>query len=327
MKFYTILFVTLALFSCSSNQKNEIEPKSPSPLIMESVETPKELFRPSKVIANEKYVIVFNNVHEQMFNVFSPELKYLYSFGNIGQGPNDLNMVIQESFELEGNELSMLDMRSFVTYQLGDTTAVGKDKQHIISEESVFNKAKKLSNDSFIFLPYSYKENQSDIHKYDFKDGKITDFGEKISPKPEEIQEPYLLSSILSVNKNNQRVAQFYQHKPEFKIYDFQGKVLHKGAVSIEQTDDKRLYFAEVYSTESFIYVLWVNSTKENVMKHMDKFRPELMVFDWEGNLLEQFKFNIPVISFAVTPDEKMMVATSLKETDVNTLYKVKLPR
>lgn len=326
MKFNAVFFVVLIFFSCSNNKKNEITLKSPSSLIMEPVEIPKELFRPSKVIASEKHFIVFNNVDKQVFNVFSPELELLYTFGDRGQGPNEFNQVIQESFELEGNEFSVLDMNSFVTYQLGDSTAHRKDKQHIASEQSIFNKAKKLSKDSFIFLPYSYNENQSDIKKYNFKDGKIEDFGEKMSIKPEEIEKPFLLSSILSVNKKKQRVAQFYQHKPEFKIYNFEGKLLHKGAISIEQTDENRLYFAEIYTTDSFIYVLWINSTKEGVMKNIDMFRPELLVLDWEGNFLEQFKFNIPVISFAVTPDNKTIVASSLKETDASKIYKAKLP-
>lgn len=325
---YTLLSVSTLTGCSSKTEERQVVLTSAKPLSMQAVTIDKDLLRPAKLKADEEKLIVFDVGNTDVFKVFSlPNLEYLYSFGNVGQGPGELTFVDKESLEYEKGILSVLDRQKFLTYSIKDSTAQLTNEQLIISEETLFNQAKKLSPNSFIFTPNAFKKESTDIMEYNFEKGSIAEFGEKTTAKEDsDFEKPYLFTSMLNVNKKKERIVQFYYSKPEFKIYNFKGELLSKGIISNEvKKEEGTLYFVEACTTEHYIYVLWINGNKKNIMRDIDSFSPDVLVFDWEGNFVNRYRLGIPAITFAVTPDDKELIASSLREGDMNKLYRVSL--
>jgi hypothetical protein len=66
---------------------------------------------------------------------------------------------------------------------------------------------------------------------------------------------------------------------------------------------------------------MWIAKSKKEVMNDLKNYRPQLLVFDWNGNLHRNYTLDVPVITFAVKNDDSQLYAVSFNEEDINTLY------
>jgi hypothetical protein len=119
-----------------------------------------------------------------------------------------------------------------------------------------------------------------------------------------------------------------------FKILSGSGELLN--VITIDKPIDalssnfeyspERIYFTEPYVTEKYIYVMWINRQKQDVEADFENFKPELMIFDWNGNPVKRYALNQPIITFAVVEDLKKLYGVSFFENDINTIYEYDLP-
>jgi len=56
---------------------------------------------------------------------------------------------------------------------------------------------------------------------------------------------------------------------------------------------------------------MWVNMDKKEASDNMEKFKPQILVFNWDGELVKQFSTEIPLITFAVSEKYQKIYAVS----------------
>lgn len=71
---------------------------------------------------------------------------------------------------------------------------------------------------------------------------------------------------------------------------------------------------------------MWICKSKKDVGMDLEGYRPDILVFNWEGQLVNRFTLNKPVITFAVVEKTQKLYAVSFMDTDLNKIYEYSLP-
>ena len=126
----------------------------------------------------------------------------------------------------------------------------------------------------------------------------------------------------ICVHPSDGRKMMFYCHYPVVRIYSSSGQLERQVCVGTNspgsiQKDDKTIYFTEPYVTSEYVYVMWIKRTKKDVGMNVESFSPEILVFDWSGNVVNRYKLDKPVVTIAVK--DNTLYATSF--IDMNQIY------
>ena len=62
-------------------------------------------------------------------------------------------------------------------------------------------------------------------------------------------------------------------------------------------------------------YVLPLGSLPASSRK-LDVYKRQLIVYDWDGNLINAYRLDVPIVSFGVTNDDSVLYGTTLDEED-----------
>ena len=332
-----ILYISfLLLLSCkNADEPSKILLKGDADYLEGSFsEFPMDMYRPAKLYVIGNKLIVFDDVKEELFKVFKiPTLDYCYSFGKKGGGPDEFHLLDKETINV-GDDLEILYRNKLHHYYVTDSSFLkikSDDKSHdlVLTSVNPINNFKRLKQSLYI-CNNDFNKNDEEFCLLDLKTKKETKFG-RIDKKKNEVSiqdlDAYLSKSICT-NESLQRFAAFYYHRPVFKIYNSNMQMLKTVEIEQDKTqfDPKVIYFTEPYETEKYIYVMWICKSKQAVERDIDAFRPEILVFNWDGELLRRIIVNKPIISFAVSEAYKEFYAVSFSEADINRIYKFKLP-
>lgn len=335
--FIPISLALLLLFSCTNSKTSEITevqiPAESVSLQGDAYSFSSEIFRPAKLYIAGNKLIVFDDIQEKLFKVFAlPELNYLYSFSNQGGGPNEFQSVDKEGINVNKDIFEILYRNKIYRYQVGDSTftPLEEDSSALVSTSiSPINNFRRIYDHVYVFNNDLQKSNK-EFCMLDMTQKEERSFGEIDSKHESEIpeqQDKYYAKAICS-NDQQERFAAFYYYRPSFGIYDKEGNLMKNVAVSPSEYpfDPKTMYFVEPFATENHIYVMWVFMNKQEVERDFNAFQPEIFVFDWDGNFVKRLKLDKPIITFAVSEEQKALYAVSFLEEDINKVYKFKLP-
>jgi hypothetical protein len=260
-----------------------------------SVKIQTELYRPAGLFMFNDKLIVCDYTNNDIFKVFStPEIKFMYSFGKIGQGPDDFASIIKSNINVS-KYFELLSRNKLSYFEINDTSAVRIEKQPlVITKVDPINNFRKL-NDSLYILN---NEDYSDKYNFEFRSfnldskrentlGEVIYFDESLKENPLSAIYLKLMNSVI-YNEKNKKIAVFYYHYPVFKILSDKGDLLNIfslkkdiGALSVDSKGGYNVFFGEPYSTDEYIFVLRVNKTKREIELDAGNFKPELLVFDW----------------------------------------------
>jgi hypothetical protein len=300
-----------------------------------SIKIQTELYRPAGLFMFNNKLIVCDYTNNDIFKVFSaPEIKFLYSFGNIGQGPDDFVNIIKSNINVS-KYFEILSRNKLSYFEINDSSAVRMEKQPlVITKVDPVNNFRKL-NDSLYILN---NEEYSDKYNFEFRSfnldskkentlGEVIYFDKSLKADPIPVIYLKLMNSVI-YNEKNKKIVVFYYHYPVFKILSDKGDLLNLFSLkndietlSVDIKGENNVFFGEPYSTDEYIFVLWVNKTKREIEIDPGNFKPELLVFDWNGNLVKRFGLDKPVISFAVSEDCEKIYSVSINEDDISALY------
>ncbi|MDR3245411.1 MAG: TolB-like 6-bladed beta-propeller domain-containing protein [Prevotellaceae bacterium] len=285
------------------------------------------LYRPNKIYLYNDNLIVYDDIRDSIFKVLdNKDLKHKYTFGRIGQGPGEFIFVDNEAINSSAY-FEILNRNELRYYNITDTVAVqALSPKSIVHKSGPINNFKKLS-DSIYLLNNDHTSGkfEKELISYNINNKTETEFGDLIlfgDLKSKNIEEQYFsLSKSITANTTRDKFALFYYMYPFFKIFS-------SGTLSnVFHINDKTehaegcAYFASAYSTDKFIYVLWVLKSEEEIMENLDNYKPVLLVFDWDGNLVQNYKFDVPIITFAVNNSNDKLYGISIRESDMNAIY------
>lgn len=320
--------------SCQTEKKEgeEVKITLTDPLQLTGVKktVPVDLLRPSKLISHNNKLIVFDNQTEDLFKVFRlPEIDYLYSFGTIGQGPDDFVFIDQESLN-DGDFFELVDQRKLVRVSLKDTAAFCISRDPLAVDPRAPLSGLKRINDTLYLSDGFTGIDKKELRRINLSTGAIQEFGEipTWNKKRHTFEEKKLeYSHSFCVNSKNGESAVFYYLYPKFRLFSEKNKCVKTVTILTDESSGNRkkgcIFFTESYATPSNLYVMWINKSKEDVLRDVETFRPDILVFDWEGNLQARYQLDQPVISFTVVGNK--LYASSF--VDANALYEYDLPQ
>ncbi|GHV65791.1 hypothetical protein FACS1894199_07460 [Bacteroidia bacterium] len=334
LKHTAFCFIVSALaVSCNSDKFSQVELGLPVPLkYSQRKNISVEMLMPTKIWLYNDKIIVYDQVREDFFKVFDRKnLEYKFSFGTYGQGPNEFISTDPESIN-PSTYFEVLDLAfgrvKLYYYTVTDTGAFPMDQTLLVKHNYPMQSFKKISDSLYLLDNNTSSEKFEnefilyDAPKQNIKEefGDVIFFDETLKEKHADEQFSALLKST-TVNRFNDKFATFYYKYPYFKIFSADKSYNTYHIKNVEQNKPDMMYFASSYSTEKFIYVLWLEKPKNEIFGDIENFRPQLLVFDWEGNLVRNYLMDIPAITFAVQEDDSKLYATTIAESDMNTLY------
>jgi len=300
-----------------------------------------DLLIPGKIFIWGNKLIVFEQLHKDMFKVFDVNsLKYLYSFGNIGGGPEEfisvgVNDIIENSTEF----VEIFDVNKLKYVYFSDSSA------HITSEipislhylKNPINRLRKMNDSIYYFDNIFEGDSKNEFIRLNLHAGIRTYF----SPYPSWVKsiksaEQKYSTYIKSSNYNlfYDKVVVFYNRFPVIKFLDSGGNVIKEIHVDTKSSkfndiENNKLYFVDSsVLTDEYIYVLWVEKSKNEVEKDPNNFKPEILVFDWNGNVAGRYKLDRPIVSFTLSEETGKIYCTSFPLDDIkNEIFIYDLPK
>jgi hypothetical protein len=331
----------LLSFGCKENSPKTITLKDEFPtsniLKSKEVKIPVDLILASKLFILGDKIVIFDRKKTDIFKVFGlPQVNYLYSSGKYGEGPDEFNFIDPECINVSGDTLEILDKIKIKKYKIGDTSLIkAAEDKFFIPLSFPINRMLKV-DDSMYFADNITQKKKSQEHVIlNIKSNKVEkSFGEY----PEgldfnnglEQYSTYIKSGV--INKASKKFAAFYLFFNKFKIYDKQGILIKEVNIkgknneefSSKNSKQNVMYRASPISTDKYIYVLSINSTKENFEKNIQDFHPKLQVWDWDGNPIAQFVLDKPIVSFSVS--EKFNKIYGVSPVGMNQIYEFDMP-
>ena len=344
IRFYFIFFCGL-LFISSCNDKVNIKIVT-LPDYIELTSSSKnldiDLLIPGKIFIKGDKLIIFEQLSNDMFKVFDlHSLKHLYSYGDRGRGPNEFISVGGDNIIENNTEfVEIHDVSKLKFVYFSDSSA------HIFSEKPIsllhlknpINRFRKLNDSIYYFDNIFEGDQKNEFTRLNIHTGERTYF----SPYPnwakdiKSSQQKYT-TYLKSGNYNSfyEIIVLFYYRFPVMKFLDFDGNLIKEVHIDTHNSKfrdlnkDHTLYFVESsVLTDEYIYVLWIEKSKKDVETDPDNFKPEILVFDWDGNVVGRYKLDKPVISFTLSEKTGKIYCTSLPEEDVsNNIHIYDLPK
>lgn len=294
-----------------------------------------ELSNPTRIEnINDNYILVIDERQNGIFQVFRlPDLNFLYSWGNIGRGPNEFtsHYFSDQSLNIKKNQLILYDAANFgrlLFYTVTDTALVLTQQDSIFHENQLtpLNRLRRL-NDSIYFADYQNYGIQEDSD-YEFmaltpgKKELLFAFGQypKTQLQGEDRYQKY--KKLTASKPDGSKFVAFYLFQNMFKIYDNEGSILKKIEVKDEYLsnnilnyNDEFIYRGFVYASDDYIYVYAPYTTEEKAFEDPESYRPLIEIWDWEGQPIHRFILDKPVHEFTVSEKFKKIYAFTAFES------------
>jgi len=296
------------------------------------------LIRPSEFVnVSDNYLLVSDSGTNGFIKVFKiPELKFLYSWGSQGSGPNEFQHTpIHDINTFNGNViLYEIGSRILREYSVNDTTLSLVNETFLKYEDQhhPLSGITRVNDDLYIV------ENRISL------DGKNHEFlalqPNNSSPLfsfanyPEtelELNEKYweYIKSI-GISDDASRIAAFYYYHNKFKIFDNTGKLLNKFKVkdgSINNNEGELLNFlyrSIKSSSDSYLYLLAMNDYRDTIEENIETFRASFEKWNWDGEQLNRSRFDVPIHNFVVS--EKLGKIYGYSVLDIYSIYEFDIP-
>lgn len=263
-------------------------------------------------------IILLDSKSERACHVIDIEKeKHIGSFGKKGQGPGEI---------LVPWKVSKKDNNSFIIYDVAGKKILGYEIDSITNGGSPFIE-KKINEkgicsmvtmvDSTIYFTSDLTATNR-IFKENTLNGTIEGYGELLNNYKKVADHNFgqACRGVMAVNKG--KIVISYLYAPYFEIFNLADKKF-KSILTIEKfppifneiqlgdykkfstTLDTRLGFLDVSMTDKFIYLLY---SGEKMVDHKNDEGKFILVFDYEGNPITQYKLDEFVTVFKVYNDK-----------------------
>jgi len=197
-------------------------------------------------------------------------------------------------------------------------------------------------------LGFSQNAQSSEFVKISTDDCAIVDFGPNFPNVGRELsinEKDYLLGTkSLSIRPDGELFAVLYHYFPILRIFNSNNGSLKRevrfnnnqdfpySAIDVNATPEEKMstttnYFVS-HATNRFIYASYAGRSlleiQPNIIRDGFKitdFTNEIHVFDWEGNPVKRIVLDKSIFAFAVSPDDKTLVAIPMSDPSVLLKY------
>lgn len=296
-----------------------------------------KVLMPLKIFASEDKILILDYTRKDVFKVMQlPGYEYLYSSGNIGEGPDDFINVNPESTCLKDGIFEFLDLGRVRRFALSNVGLSEIESFSLPTLSSPLNNLEKISDTVYIANTPVYSEddfehmiiniNSSEVGK---RFGNFPKGNFKLSNQ----QEKHIAFHCISTaNSSSGRLATFYTYFKRFKIYDESGDLIKE--VVIRPNGEKQylikdnklniIHFAEPFSSGNYVYALYIGKSVRDLENYVEEYFPLLTIWDWDGNPIAQYQLNKPITSFTISEDKHRLYGISY--LNMGEIYQFELP-
>lgn len=328
----------LALYSCQPHEEGKkIISRVPESgtLVSKEVALSNAALMPYKIVVSADKAVILDQGKENLFKVYNlPDLSFLYAFGDIGEGPDEFQFVNGNSLKIHGEHLVVLSGARLIKIKLHAEKATWEEQFKLITDSGGPINGLHLINDSVYVADLWDAKPGAPEHRLVHLGRKeeLARFGEFPEPTSGENREQgnlvrdYMKATV--ANPKDGRLAAFYLYHNQIRLYSKDGELLQeievKSSSKSASDEEMWIYRAEPFATSDHIYVLYVGMPKKDVEENFQRFRPNLEVWDWEGNLLARFRLDQPVTAFTYAEKFKKLYGLSFFKEDVLFEYDLK---
>jgi len=275
------------------------------------------IYNPNNIKIMDNMLVVHDRVEDNIFKFFSfPNVKYLFSWGKIGEGPDEIGYVNSSGFLARGNTFSFVDKNVFKTYKINTSNKVSlSSKVHLTDTQGLLNGVNLPSDSLFIASLVDESNPQSEhvfLHpgmKRGYTFGEFPEEGLEFDSYRQKVVY-YHKSSV--VNQDRKRIMIFYIRLNLLKIYDFEGRILKEIEFDEYSPPGKNIYwttFGNSHATKNYVYVLYSKSMRATNFEEFESlpYDRDLLILNWEGEVIKRYHLNIPIIDFAVSEKHKKL--------------------
>lgn len=335
------LFFACLILSLFSSQPNEEEKKLISKIPESRTLKSREVglanaaLMPYKIVVSADKAVILDQGKENLFKVYNlPDLSFLYAFGDIGEGPDEFQFVNGNSLKIHGEHLVVLSGAQLIKIKLHAEKATWEEQFKLITDSGGPINGLHLINDSVYVADLWDAKPGAPEHRLVHlgRNEELVRFGEfPESTSGEDMEQGNLVRDYMKAtvaNPKDGRLAAFYLYHNQIKLYSSDGELLReievKSSSKSASDEEMWIYRAEPFATSDHIYVLYVGMPKKEVEENVQTFRPNLEVWDWEGNLLDRFMLDQPVTAFTYAEEFNKLYGLSFFKEDVLFEYDLK---
>lgn len=318
--FYYNYLIVLATFliGCNShpNEQNvfindELKPNS--------IYLNQFIYRPSDMVISGENLIIHDKYEKSFFKIFSlKNFANSTSWGAQGDGPDKIQYVSYNSLSKTKKGFGFVDKYTFRDFEIKSDMEIIEQPQINLSKNlGIFNGFTKLKDDLFIVnAPESKNE---DFEHIFIKPNEIV--GSKFGSFPKqddefdnfENRERYF-SKFALVNEFEENIFVFYYKQNLFKIYDYNGLLLKQIELDfeeIQEKDEKALAFMAGAANSDYIFIINPNIIQRELKNNPENYHPNLLVINWDGQLIAKLKIQEPLEIISVSEDNFVYGMTS----------------
>lgn len=328
----------LALYSCQPQEEGKkIISRVPESGTLKSKEVvlSNAALMPSKIVTFADKAVIFDQGKENLFKVYNlPDLSFLYAFGDIGEGPDEFRSVNGNSLKAHGESLFVLSGSQLIKVKLDAEKATWDEQFKLLTDSGGPINGLHLINDSVYVADLWDAKPGAPEHRLVHlgRNEELVRFGEFPEPTSGENREQenlvrnYMKGTV--ANPKDGRLAAFYLYHNQIKLYSRDGELLQeievKSSSKSASDEEMWIYRGEPFASSDYIYVLYVGMPKKEVEENFQTFRPQLEVWDWEGNLLDRYMLDQPVTAFTYAEEFQKLYGLSFFKEDVLFEYDLK---
>lgn len=321
---YNFIFTLLLVWvftACSEPRVNVTDFPEHKKLSAEKIFV-NEIFSPDFVTKSGDYFIISSSASDStLFFYETPSLTFKNATGKRGNGPNEIQTFPMFCHTLDDEYVyirgySPLSIKKIELRQdarlsyIDEYTLEGNDEYNFMN----------IIRDSLLIY---YNSNRLAITKYDLKNKEDLD---KVEMKKDDHGESYYYSNRGFIAANDSFVVYPYLYKKQIDIYtvnDFKlakrigdGKRYPK--VSVGDAGNITYHYFNVYAGRKYFYALYVGHKEDD---HF--FDRSLEVYDYEGNPIVKYTFDIIPFYFVVDEENGYIYATNANYEDYLLRYEL----
>lgn len=317
---YIILSIGI-LGACSDVRVNMKDFPKSKRLVAEKIPI-NEIFSPVFVTKCGNYFVISSSLSDTtLFFYEIPSLTFRKAAGVRGNGVDEIKTFPMFCHTLDDAYLYVKGFSPFTVRKisLDDNASLNFIDEYKLEKGNEYN-FMNIINDSLLIY---YSSNQLAITKYDLKNKIVLD---EIKLKKDEHHESYYYSNRGIIGANDSFLVYSYLYQNKIDIYDVNDFKLvksisdgkHLSQVSIGDKADIIYHYFNVYAGEKYFYALYVGHREnENFLDRT------LEVYDYSGNPVIRYSFDIVPFYFVIDELNGYMYATNSNYEDYLLRYKL----
>ena len=307
--------------ACTEYETNNMVFPRHKKLLVEKIPV-NEIFAPDFVTKSGNHFIISSSASDTTLFIYeTPSLKFKKATGVKGSGPNEI-----QTFPMFGHTMdnNYLYIRGYSPQSIKKTSIQSNGDlkftdEYYLDHYDEYNYMNIIKDSLFIY----YNSTQLAITKYDLKNKRELD---KIKLKKDDHSESCYYFNRGFISANDSFIVYPYIYKKQIDIYNVNNFKLVKRItdskqypkVSIKDRENITWQYFNVYAGKKYFYALYVGH-KENE----NFFDRTLEVYDYNGNPIIQYSFDIIPFYFAVDEDNGYIYATNSNYEDHLLRYKL----